>query len=98
MLYVIHALDAADSAQRRARVRPQHIERVTQLHRQGRVAMVGPMPMVDAPSIEGGVAGSLIVAEFDSLEAARAWIDADPYVQAGVYATVDVRPFIALQL
>lgn len=98
MLYVIYGLDAPGSAEHRTRVRPQHLERVKELHRQGRIAMVGPLPAVDAPTTEGGVVGSLIVAEFDSLEAARAWIDADPYVQAGVYASVDVRPFIALSL
>lgn len=98
MLYVIYALDAPGSAQARAAARPAHLERVKALHAQGRIALVGPMPAVDAPSTEGGVAGSLIVAEFDSLDCARAWIDADPYVAAGVYAHIDVRPFLPVRL
>lgn len=98
MLYVIFALDAPDSAVKRAAARPAHLERVKKMHEQGRIAMVGPLPRLDAPSTDGGVAGSLIVAEFDSLEAARDWIEADPYSQAGVYASVEVRPFIKLSL
>ena len=91
MLYVIHALDAAGAAERRSRARPQHVERVMELHRQGRMALVGPMPLIDAPSTEGGVAGSLILAEFDSLDAARARIDADPYPHAGAFLLSRVR-------
>ena len=98
MLYVIFALDAPDSAAKRAAARPAHLERVKTMHEQGRIAMVGPLPRLDVPSTEGGVAGSLIVAEFDSLDTARAWIEADPYSQAGVYASVEVRPFIKLSL
>ena len=98
MLYMIFGLDAPDSAAKRAASRPAHLERVKQMHEQGRIAMVGPLPKLDAPSTEGGVAGSLIVAEFDSLDAARAWIDSDPYSKAGVYASVEVRPFIKLTL
>lgn len=98
MLYVIYALDAPDSAALRAANRPAHLARVKALHEQGRMAMVGPLPRIDAPSLDGGVAGSLIVAEFDSLSEARAWIDADPFVTSGVYASVDVRPFIRLAL
>jgi uncharacterized protein len=98
MLYAIYALDVPDSGPKRAEHRPTHLERVKALHAQGRIALVGPLPKVDAPSLEGGVAGSLIVAEFDSLDAARAWIDADPFVKHGVYASVDVRPFFKLNL
>lgn len=98
MLYVIFGLDAPDSAAKRAAARPAHLERVKAMHDQGRIAMVGPLPKIDAPSTEGGVAGSLIVAEFESLEAARAWIGSDPYTQAGVYASVEVRPFLKLTL
>ena len=98
MLYAIYALDVPDSAERRAASRPAHLERVKAMHAQGRLAMVGPLPRLDAPSVEGGVAGSLIIAEFDSLEDARAWIQADPYVAAGVYASIDVRPFLKLNL
>lgn len=98
MLYVFYALDAPDSAALRAANRPAHLARVTALHAQGRMALVGPLPKIDAPSLDGGVAGSLIVAEFDSLADARAWIDADPFVTSGVYASVDVRPFCKLAL
>lgn len=98
MLYAIYALDAPDSAAARAASRPAHLERVKAMHAQGRIALVGPMPKIDAPSTEGGVAGSLIVAEFDSLADARAWIEADAYVKAGVYASIDVRPFLKLSL
>lgn len=98
MLYVIYALDAPDAAAARAAARPAHLERVKAMHSQGRIALVGPLPKIDAPSVEGGVAGSLIVAEFDSLDAAHAWIQADPYVAAGVYASVDVRPFLRIAL
>lgn len=98
MLYAIYALDVPDSAAKRAEHRPAHLERVKALHAQGRIALVGPLPKIDAPSLEGGAAGSLIVAEFDNLEAARAWIDADVFVKNGVYASVDVRPFFKLSL
>lgn len=98
MLYAIYALDVPDSGPRRAASRPAHLERVKAMHAEGRIAMVGPLPKLDAASVEGGIAGSLIIAEFDSLEAARAWIDADPYVKAGVYASIDVRPFLKLNL
>lgn len=96
MLYVFYALDAPDTAAQRAANRPAHLARVRALHAQGRMALVGPLPKIDAPSLDGGVVGSLIVAEFDSLIEARAWIDADPFVTSGVYASVDVRPFIRL--
>lgn len=98
MLYAIYALDTPDSGPKRAENRPAHLERVMALHEQGRIAIVGPLPKLDAPSLEGGVSGSLIVAEFESLDAARAWIEADPFVAAGVYASVDVRPFLKLSL
>ncbi len=98
MLYVIFGIDAPDSGPKRVANRPAHLERIKALHAEGRIALVGPFPRVDAPSLEAGAAGSLIVAEFDSLDAARAWIDADPFSKAGVYATVEVRPFIKLTL
>lgn len=98
MLYVIYALDAADVAAQRAASRPAHLQRLKVLHEQGRLVLVGPMPKIDAPSLEGGVTGSLIVAEFDSLEAARAWMADDVYVKAGVYASVDIRPFFQVKL
>lgn len=98
MLYVIFGLDAPNSAPLRTAHRPAHLERIKAMHEQGRIVMAGPIPKIDAPSIEGGTAGSLIVAEFDSLEAARNWFAADPFSLAGVYASVDVRPFVKLVL
>lgn len=98
MLYVIFGLDAPDSAPKRAANRPAHLERVKALHEQGRMAMVGPFPKVDAPTMDAGACGSLIVAEFESLAAAREWIEADPFSKAGVYASVEVRPFLKLSL
>lgn len=94
MLYMIHAQDVEGSGPGRAAARPAHLERLHALQAQGRVVLAGPLPKLDAPSTEGGVSGSLIVAEFESLAAARDWIAADPFVQAGVYASYEVRPFI----
>jgi uncharacterized protein len=94
MLYAIVALDRPDAAAARVAARPAHLERVVALQAQGRVVVAGPMPKVDAPTTEGGVSGSLLVLEFDSLEAAKAWVAEDPYSKAGVYASVDVRPFL----
>jgi uncharacterized protein YciI len=94
MLYAILALDRPDSGAARMTARAAHLERLVALQAEGRVVLAGPMPKVDAPSIEGGVSGSLLVLEFDSLEAAKAWAAEDPYSKAGVYASVDVRPFL----
>ena len=77
-----------------ARARPAHIARLEALRAAGRLVLAGPCPAIDTEDPgEAGYSGSLIVAEFESLDAARAWADADPYVAAGVYAQVDVRPF-----
>jgi len=94
MYYVIMGTDAADSLERRLGARSTHLERLNALRDEGRLLLAGPMPAVDA--IDPGAAGftgSLIVAEFDSLEEARAWAAADPYVAAGVFADVAVKPF-----
>ena len=94
MLYAILSEDVADSASRRASVRSDHLARLEQLQREGRLVLAGPYPAIDAEDPgDAGMSGSLIVAEFDSLEAAREWADADPYVAAGVYRRVDVKPF-----
>lgn len=94
MWYVIDARDAQDSLSRRIEARPRHLERLNALRDAGRLLLAGPYPAVDAEDPgPAGFTGSLIVADFESLEAARAWADADPYREAGVYATVDVRPF-----
>lgn len=94
MLYAIISKDKPDSLPKRRHARPDHLLRVQALLDQGRLVIAGPHPAVDAEDPgDAGFTGSLIVAEFDSLEDARAWADADPYVQAGVYADVQVKPF-----
>ena len=94
MLYVIYGIDAPGAGEMRSRTRPAHLARIKALKQAGRLELVGPMPNIDAPSLEAGVSGSLIVAEFGILQEARDWVDADPYREAGVYASVDVRPFL----
>ena len=94
MLYAIISQDVADSLAKRKSVRDQHIARLDELKDQGRLVLAGPHPAVDSPDPgEAGFTGSLIVAEFESLEAAQAWADADPYIAAGVYEQVVVKPF-----
>ena|SRR5690554_3339423 len=94
MLYAIIATDVENSLQQRLAARPAHLERLQQLQEQGRLLLAGPTPAIDSPDPgEAGFTGSLVVAEFPSLEAARHWADADPYVTAGVYANVDIKPF-----
>jgi uncharacterized protein YciI len=94
MLYAIFGHDVPDSSAKRSAARPAHLARLQALQDAGRLIMAGPFPAVDAidPG-PAGFTGSLIVAEFASLEAAQAWADADPYVAAGVYAHVAVRPY-----
>lgn len=94
MLYAIMGEDVTDSLERRMSARPAHLERLQKLRDEGRVVLAGPFPAVDsADPGPAGFSGSLIVAEFESLEAAQQWADADPYVAAGVYARVQVKPF-----
>lgn len=94
MLYAIISQDVADSLARRKSVRDRHIARLDELKNQGRLVLAGPHPAVDSPDPgEAGFTGSLIIAEFGSLQAAQAWADADPYIEAGVYAQVVVKPF-----
>jgi uncharacterized protein YciI len=94
MLYAILSEDVEDSGARRANARAAHLERLEALQAAGRLVLAGPHPAVDAADPgDAGFTGSLIVAEFDSLEDARAWADADPYIEAGVYRRVDVKPF-----
>ncbi len=94
MLYAIFGNDVQDSLQKRQAARPAHLARLQALQDAGRLLLAGPFPAVDAidPSA-AGFSGSLIVAEFSSLEAAQEWASADPYVAAAVYAQVAVRPF-----
>ncbi|BAU75634.1 YciI family protein [Metapseudomonas furukawaii] len=94
MLYAIIATDVAGSLENRLAARPAHLARLEQLKTEGRLVLAGPHPAVDSPDPgSAGFSGSLIVAEFESLDAARAWADADPYRAAGVYADVVVKPF-----
>jgi uncharacterized protein YciI len=94
MFYVIYGTDVADSLEKRKAARPDHLARVEQLQNEGRLLLAGPCPAIDSEDPgTAGFTGSVIVAEFDSLEDARAWADADPYVAAGVYHSVSVKPF-----
>ena len=94
MLYAIISEDVGESLDKRKGVRPAHVERLEALKSQGRLLLAGPHPAIDsADPGEAGFTGSLVVAEFDSLEDAEAWAQADPYVAAGVYAEVKVKPF-----
>lgn len=94
MLYAIIAQDAPESLAKRLQHRPDHLARLQALQAQGRLFLAGPFPAID--SVDPGAAGfsgSLIVAEFDDLIAAQRWAEADPFVAAGVYQHVDVKPF-----
>ncbi|MHB0974994.1 MAG: YciI family protein [Thiobacillus sp.] len=94
MFYAIVGQDAPDSLERRLATRPAHVERLRALQQAGRLLLAGPFPAVDGNEPgAAGYTGSLIVAEFESLADAQAWADADPYVAAGVYAGVSVKPF-----
>ncbi|MBE9564577.1 MAG: YciI family protein, partial [Proteobacteria bacterium] len=89
MLYAIIAQDVANSLQDRLAARPKHLERLTALQEQGRLILAGPHPAIDSEDPgESGFSGSLVVAEFDSLDDATSWADADPYIEAGVYEKV----------
>ena len=95
MLYVIWAQDVPDSLEKRMAARPDHVARLKALLEAGRLIIAGPMPAVDSSDPgEAGMSGSMIVAEFISLEAAQAWADADPYIAAGVYEQVTVKPYL----
>ena len=94
MLYMILGQDVEDSLSQRLAARPEHLARLQALQEQGRLIMAGPLPAIDSPDPgEAGFSGSLIVAEFVSLEEAEIWAAADPYMAAGVYEHVTVKPF-----
>ena len=94
MLYCILARDVPDSEPLRAKARTAHIERYRELVEEGRLVTAGPLPNVDAPDPgPAGVVGSLTIAEFESLQAAREWAEADPFVGSGAYESVEVHPF-----
>ena len=94
MLYAIISQDVEDSLEKRLQARPAHLERLNTLQNEGRLILAGPHPAIDSEDPgPAGFTGSLVVAEFSSLDAAQAWADADPYMAAGVYAQVTVKPF-----
>lgn len=94
MFYVIYAEDVADSLDKRLSVRPAHLARLQLLHDEGRLLTAGPMPAVDSNDPgAAGFTGSTVITEFESLEAAQSWAEADPYTAAGVYGKVTVRPY-----
>ena len=95
MWYVIYSRDRENALEARLKARPEHLERVQAMLAEGRILVAGPRPAIDSPDPgPAGFEGSLIVADFESLEAAREWADSDPYVLAGVYESVEVSPFI----
>ena len=94
MWYVIFSEDVSDSLPRRLAARPAHLARLEQLKNEGRLLVAGPLPAIDAVDPgPAGFTGSCVIAEFASLEDAEAWAAADPYMEAGVYAKVTVKPF-----
>lgn len=95
MWYAIEGHDGADVLARRLQARDAHLARLVALRDGGRLLLAGPCPAIDAEDPgAAGFSGSIVIAEFESLEAARAWAGDDPYVAAGVYARVEVRPFM----
>lgn len=94
MLYSIVGQDVENSLESRLAARPAHLKRLQELRDQGRLVLAGPNPAIDSNDPgTAGFTGSVVIAEFASLEDAKAWADADPYVAADVYASVEVKPF-----
>jgi hypothetical protein len=94
MYYAIISEDVPNSLVKRLEARPAHLERLQHLKAEGRLLLAGPHPAIDGEDPgEAGFTGSLVVAEFDTLQAAQLWADADPYLAAGVYQSVQVKPF-----
>ena len=94
MLYAISGEDIPESLEKRLAVRAAHLERINTLQNEGRLILAGPYPAIDSPDPgPAGFSGSLIVAEFESLEAARTWAETDPYATSGVYAKLTIKPF-----
>ena len=94
MWYAIEGYDGPNVLDKRLAARPEHLARLTALRDEGRLLLAGPCPAIDAEDPgPAGFSGSIVIAAFGSLEDARAWADADPYVAAGVYTRVEVRPF-----
>jgi uncharacterized protein len=94
MWYFIYARDNPGSLARRISARPAHLARLQELNSLGRLKIAGPIPAIDhSDPGDAGFLGSMLVVEFDSLESARAWAEADPYVSAGVYQSIEIHPF-----
>lgn len=94
MWYVIFSQDVENSLEKRMSVRDKHLARLKTLQEEGRLLTAGPMPAIDSENPgDAGFTGSTVIADFTSLEDAKAWADADPYIEAGVYAQVTVKPF-----
>lgn len=94
MLYAIISEDVVDSLEKRKSARPDHLARLELLKNEGRLILAGPHPKIDNENPgDAGFTGSLVVAEFNALADAEAWVAADPYIAAGVYAKVTVKPF-----
>ncbi len=94
MLYAILSEDIADSLEKRMAARPAHLQRLQDLQNEGRLIIAGPHPAIDSNTPgDAGFTGSLVIAEFDSLVQAKNWAENDPYIDAGVYAEVSVKPF-----
>ena len=94
MLYAVISEDVENSLEKRLSARPEHVARLNALKDEGKLVLAGPHPAIDSEDPgTNGFTGSLIVAEFDSLELAQAWADTDPYIVAGVYKKVTVKPF-----
>jgi len=94
MFYALIGRDHPGTLEARLAARPAHLERLHALQAEGRLLLAGPLPAIDSHDPgPAGFVGSLVVAEFESLAAARAWADADPYIAAGVYAAVEIHPF-----
>jgi len=90
-LFAIIGHDVADSSAKRAKIRPAHIERLTALHAQNRLVIAGPTPINHGEPV---MSGSLIIAHFNDIDEARAWVNDEPYLHGGVYSHVDIKPFI----
>ena len=94
MYYAIVSEDVENSLEKRQGARPDHLARLETLKQQGRLLVAGPFPAIDSETPgDAGFTGSLVIAEFENLSAAQAWADADPYVAAGVYKQVMVKPY-----
>ncbi|MCK5831737.1 MAG: YciI family protein [Methylococcales bacterium] len=94
MLYAILSEDVADSLEKRKSARPAHLKRLQDLQDEGRLIIAGPHPAIDSNTPgEAGFTGSLVIAEFSSIQEATGWADIDPYVTTGVYDKVSVKPF-----